>query len=385
MSTFSIIHDLDVLNNEQIAEYVRAVSEHFGLPPELNAFDVIYMDAGDGRRKKVVYARKGTTDILRDKNGIEVSSLTQHDGAGYVSFTATGKNKSGRQEIAVGAHNIEGLKGQKLADAVMTAQTRALRRLTLQFVGGGILDVSEVGTTVDINTSQSSLAQLAGSPAVIPPLTSPIVPSPGKDVTERPGMPSAADLDAVVAEQEVVKATESQVIENEPVKEPEVVNSSERVVNLPPLEGVKKRRTNKRRNTVDLRSPGQETTPPTQIEMPVGEIDAKGEITPVSPSVDIPQSQQAATSAPVISSDKKTEYKERLRKYTQKILPDAGLLPSEGFGVTAKLREFSKTITGRDEEEKLLNLLTFLDDYVKQYGAPVLVQHIDKTIGVVTG
>src|SRR5258708_38770132 len=109
---FKIIYDLGPLNEAEREQYLRQASEYFQLGPDLNALDLIWMNADDGLRRLVVYARKGTTDILRDTHEIDVTDLVQHDGPGYVSFRATGKDRKGRQEIASGVHSTEGLKGE---------------------------------------------------------------------------------------------------------------------------------------------------------------------------------------------------------------------------------------------------------------------------------
>src|SRR5271157_476349 len=183
---FQLIHNLDGLTEAQKVQYLADFSEHLGLPPDLGALDLIWMDDDNksGLRKLVVYCRKGTADLLRGIHGIEIQSIEQLVVPGCVTFKATGKNSTGRQEIAIGSHDTEGLKGGRLASAVMTAQSRSLRRLTLQFVGGGLLDESEVSTqSTNINRTESSLAQLAGSPTVLPPPQVTPVAAPGKDIT----------------------------------------------------------------------------------------------------------------------------------------------------------------------------------------------------------
>lgn len=179
---FTILHNLESLSEDQRKQYLRDASVFLGLDPDLNGLDTIWMNNDDGLRKLTVYARRGTTDILRGIHGISVLSLEQHDGPGYVSFKAAGSNPKGRQEVAVGAAAIEGLKGEKLAAAVATAQTRALRRLTLQFVGGGVLDESEVtAVTTNIASQSTPLSQLAlaPNPSVAPSS------APGKDITPK--------------------------------------------------------------------------------------------------------------------------------------------------------------------------------------------------------
>src|SRR5258705_13564344 len=91
--------------------------------------------------------------------------------AGLVTFIATGSVPSGRQEMAVGSSYIEGLRGDKKAHGVMTASTRAVRRLTLQFVTGGVLDETEVQAQSDLQGPSAAVgAQFSCSPMVVPTL-----------------------------------------------------------------------------------------------------------------------------------------------------------------------------------------------------------------------
>src|SRR3977135_1633102 len=124
MTKFAVVHDLGTLSELQRGQYLRDASIFLGLDPDFNGLDTIWMNTDEGMRRLTAYARRGTTELLRRIHGISVLSLEQHDGPGYVSFKATGKNETGRQEIAIGAHAIEGLKGDRLAAAVATAQTR---------------------------------------------------------------------------------------------------------------------------------------------------------------------------------------------------------------------------------------------------------------------
>ena len=200
LKPFTIIHNIEKLTDEERAAYLAKVSEFMGLPPEMNALDMLWVsDEETGLKKYVPYARKGTTDILREIHGIKVLSMEQHDGPSYVSFKATGVNPDGRQEVAVGAHGTDGLRGEKLAAAVMTAETRAGRRLTLKFVGAGILDESEVGAvTGNIAASGASLAQLAGSPVVVPPMPGAPSAATGRDITEKPSQIEKPKVDLTI-------------------------------------------------------------------------------------------------------------------------------------------------------------------------------------------
>jgi hypothetical protein len=184
---FKIIYDLERLSEEERYRYAREASIYFGLDPDLNGLDFIWMNSGDGFRKLVLYARRGVADILREKLGITVDSLNQTVVQGSLVTTAIGHNKNNRQEIAVGSCFIDGLKGKALDDAIMTSQTRALRRLTLQFVGGGILDESEVhSATTNIVYQDVPLSELALKSSVVSDETNKNISSPDEVKSKKP-------------------------------------------------------------------------------------------------------------------------------------------------------------------------------------------------------
>src|SRR6266576_4961637 len=158
--TFKPMYDLEHLTEAQREEYYLSACEYFHVPPELNLLAFIWLDSNDGKRNLVLYAKKGATDIMREYHGISTTKVTKDSGPGYVAWIVEGKNPQGRTEMAIGSASIDGLKGQALSNAVMIAHTRGMRRLTLQFVGGGLLDESELPSTVsDINRSGASLAR----------------------------------------------------------------------------------------------------------------------------------------------------------------------------------------------------------------------------------
>lgn len=189
--SFKPMYDLESLTEAQRQEYYLAACEHYRVPPELNLLAFMYMDAGDGKRNLVLYAKKGATDLMREQHGISTTKIIKDGGPGYVAWIVEGRNAKGRTEMAVGSASIEGLKGQQLANAVMIAHTRANRRLTLQFVGGGLLDESELNeTTTDINRANTPLSAMATLPAPVQPVVNANTEA-GKDVTLTPtgGLP----------------------------------------------------------------------------------------------------------------------------------------------------------------------------------------------------
>src|SRR5208282_4555166 len=302
---FAVIYDLNGLSETELDAYKRKAAVYFELDPDTNPFDIVWMnDDGTGFRRRQLYARRGTTDILRHQRNITVLSMIQHDGPGYVSFTATGKDVSGRQEIAVGAHSTAGLQGEKLAAAVSTAETRAGRRLTLKFVGMGILDSSEVSDSAEVKAVAPGLT-LSGSAAVIPPMpvfapsATPfnaqiaVAPQPAHPTdpladTVAQGLAEAAEVSRLAYEawQTQTRAEARKALaEKNPDKwvapdleRPEksfsgVEPVSAPVETVPVAETPKRKRgPNKKRNTVDIASPGQVSEPLATVSREEGTV-----------------------------------------------------------------------------------------------------------------
>lgn len=424
--------DLNIASTEQLDAYRATVAKTMNIDPLM--LDFIWMnDPETGLRNRVLYAKRGAAEVLRHELKVSVVALDMlpEKGDGLVSFKATGTIPSGRQEIAVGSAYIEGLRGDKKAHGTMTAQTRAVRRLTLQFVTGGVLDETEVQFQSDLQiVPAASSAALAGSPMVIPiqPLTAPTS-APGRDVTPSPApeVPPQTPEEFSAAQQALRDETKAQLLAEKPAE---------------PVAKVK--RTRKARNTVSIASPGQ-------TEMPVGHIDAQGKVSQppaslepssnpttrlVEHQIDLPKilaqpndpvltpgtalvplpvkvvvekAQPVPAQAPVappsmplsiamtyqpvpsaaaaLSPEKATEFKNRLRVYANDVLPKGGMLPTESIGgVTMKLRRFASVQTGAADTTTLSlaqweDLFDFLDSYTQKNGPAGLVQYIDKAIG----
>ena len=169
---FVPITGLDNLSEEEKQAYYINCCEYYGIPAELNLLQFMWLDSNDGTGEKhlVLYAKRGATDLMRGTHGISVDEIKETLGDGFVIFTAKGHDKTGRTDIAVGSANLKGLSGKHLDNALMTAQTRATRRLTLQFVGGGLLDESEVQALVGgtVKTADAPVGPVGAAPVVQP-------------------------------------------------------------------------------------------------------------------------------------------------------------------------------------------------------------------------
>lgn len=479
-TSFKIIYNLDGLDDAAIAKYMEDVSAYFGLEPGINWFDALWMtDPDTGLRRKQLYARRGTTDILRDRRKISVQEMVQHDGPGYVSFTAKGKDANGRTEIAVGAHSTEGLKGEKLAAAVSTAETRAGRRLTLKFCGLGILDYTEVTDPVEVKTSPAELATVAPAP-MFSPLPTPNA-APGKMVNpqERAAADSLAQAQAEAAEigrkalEEAVKQGVAQlasvpqppasaIVYVDPRTTADLVAGPGAGYGIPDppklalaaeTPAAPKQRKSRKKNTVDISTPGQVSTDaetiaraekekpfspeqaaiiaidplvhqaakelnyvlpqvvpavPTQVDpvanrqmeaqVPMTAMTAvphPGHTTMTLPTPPAPAHQpilappQPAPTTPFPgqpSKEQETQYREKLREYSNVILPGAGMVPSPGIGgPSAKLRLYAERMSGKMTQQMTVEDWDEFFEQMKSFRATNtdkgLVKYINDVIG----
>jgi hypothetical protein len=136
-----IMGDLASLDSQARINYVRAICESLGLNPLTQPFSYITLNG-----KLVLYAKRDATDQLRRLHGITIQlNKTERVEDVYV-VTAEATDKSGRTDTSTGAVSIKGLSGDALANALMKAETKAKRRVTLSIVGLGFLDETEIET-----------------------------------------------------------------------------------------------------------------------------------------------------------------------------------------------------------------------------------------------
>lgn len=133
--------DLSKLSANERVEYYRAVCQSVGLNPLTRPFDYITLNG-----KLTLYAKKDATDQLRANNQVSITKLEKETVNDIYLVTAYASGRNGRTDASTGAVNIAGLKGDALANAMMKAETKAKRRVTLSICGLGLLDETEVET-----------------------------------------------------------------------------------------------------------------------------------------------------------------------------------------------------------------------------------------------
>lgn len=133
--------DLGALSAQERVSYYRKVCESLGLNPFTKPFDYIKLNG-----KLTLYAKRDATDQLRKRDGVSVTIVSREKIDDLYAVTARATTSDGRSDESIGAVSVAGLRGENLANALMKAETKAKRRVTLSIVGLGWLDETEVAT-----------------------------------------------------------------------------------------------------------------------------------------------------------------------------------------------------------------------------------------------
>jgi hypothetical protein len=133
--------DLSELNAAQRADYYAVVCRSLGLNPLTKPFEYLTLNG-----KLRLYALRDCADQLRRLHGISIYIANRERLSDIYIVTARAKDRHGREDESTGAVPLGNLKGDALANALMKAETKAKRRVTLSIAGLGWLDETEVET-----------------------------------------------------------------------------------------------------------------------------------------------------------------------------------------------------------------------------------------------
>jgi hypothetical protein len=131
--------DLSRLSAQERTAYYLRVCESLGLNPLTKPFDYITLNG-----RLVLYAKRDATDQLRRLRQISVAITARESLGDLYLVTARATDSTGRMDESIGVVAISGLRGEPLANAIMRAETKAKRRVTLSICGLGWLDETEV-------------------------------------------------------------------------------------------------------------------------------------------------------------------------------------------------------------------------------------------------
>lgn len=136
-------------------EYYEQVCESVGLNPVTRPFSYLELDG-----KLVLYANTDATDQLRKLHNISITIVNREQIGDVYCVTARAETGDGRSDESIGAvpllkeekvwdagerrkvktGNILPLTSEEMANAIMKAETKAKRRVTLSLIGLGMMD-----------------------------------------------------------------------------------------------------------------------------------------------------------------------------------------------------------------------------------------------------
>lgn len=134
--------DLSGLTVEQRVQYYNKLCDTIGLNPMTKPFDYIKFQGG----KLTLYANKNCAEQLRDLKNLSISIVARERIDDVYVVTARAVLPSGRGDESTGVVTIGRLSGDALANALMKAETKAKRRVTLSACSLGLLDETEIET-----------------------------------------------------------------------------------------------------------------------------------------------------------------------------------------------------------------------------------------------
>lgn len=136
--------DLSKLTVQERLAYYDNLCDSLGLNPLSRPFEYLTLN-----NKLVLYARKDCTEQLRQIRKVSITILSREVVEGVYIVTARAMEGNGRQDEAIGAVPIANVQGNDRANAMMKAETKAKRRVTLSICGLGMLDETEIETIRD--------------------------------------------------------------------------------------------------------------------------------------------------------------------------------------------------------------------------------------------
>lgn len=131
--------DLSKLDPPGRLQYYKTMCESLHLNPLTKPFEYIRLNG-----KLTLYATRNCAEQLRGIHNVSITQFKAEMIGDLFVCTASGQNGQGRTDSSTGAVPIAGLSGENLANAMMKAETKAKRRLTLSLCGLGLLDETEV-------------------------------------------------------------------------------------------------------------------------------------------------------------------------------------------------------------------------------------------------
>ena len=138
---------LDNFTEEERIQHFNEVCEALGMDPRTRPFEYLWVDNDYEGRNLILYITKSGSNQLRKINGISIDPVVMKIEGGAAIATANAKDQTGRVDSCIGAVAVEGLSGKSLANAIMSAETKAKRRVTISISGLGFLTSQKCRTS----------------------------------------------------------------------------------------------------------------------------------------------------------------------------------------------------------------------------------------------
>lgn len=132
--------DLSKLTPSQKADYVKYRCQSLGLDAAAKPFELLNLQG-----KQILYATAACTQQLCESRKLSVALVGHEMVSDVIVVTAKVSDKE-RSTENVGAVSVGAIKGDSLANALMKARTKAIRRTVLAHCGLGMLDETETET-----------------------------------------------------------------------------------------------------------------------------------------------------------------------------------------------------------------------------------------------
>jgi len=169
VSSLVLTGDLKKLTAGQKLAYYDHRCALAGLDPAAKPFDLLVLNG-----KEILYANAGGCQQLCSVHKLStmITCREKVDDIYCVSARVTGLD--GRTTENMGSVNLGGLRGEGLANAMMKATTKAIRRTVLSHVGLGMMDETEVDTVPGaVKVNMPGAKNIGFDPAPMFPLMMP--------------------------------------------------------------------------------------------------------------------------------------------------------------------------------------------------------------------
>lgn len=152
LSALILQGDLSKLQPNDRVIYYKGYCERLGLDPFTKPFEILRLQG-----RETLYLTRSGAQQLNKLHGVSHSITSRQliESAGIYEVTARATLENGRYTESIAAVSVQGQKGEQYCNSIMKAETKAKRRSTLDLLGLGVLDETEVQSIV--STTQDAV------------------------------------------------------------------------------------------------------------------------------------------------------------------------------------------------------------------------------------